>query len=431
MNATNALAQFEGFIECALFADRGRICVTKEAIIASSALEDVVLPFELVRSISFADYAVVLESPLGKVTLSRLGREAEWLYDKALNAYNNAVAKALMAKGSCAFEAKGRCMVEEGAFRRTSPCTVRIYDDCLLLLTPDEGARRIPFCFLEGLDANDWSRTFVLTTGERYTVSHMGQNLENMERIVVQRTQAVRDETSAWHEELTPLQPMEAAAARKLMRIGTSAFAYELSQSAPRLLAAVEAKVSESRIASYYPWLKRIAAGFDYALGAKPADSPGEDAPVQTPAVLAADAFTQAGPRETESDASENAGAEGVSPDQQPVLWVIAPVNGGQAAAVELALADGEAAATYLYRVEGNWRSFAMQIDRALEAASFERSPILLDDEKLALHEHAAEAMLIARTPALQIMRRCFIGRAIHSSENRWLSDIERALTKA
>ena len=120
-----------------------------------------------------------------------------------------------------------------------------------------------------------------------------------------------------------------------------------------------------------------------------------------------------------------------MSPDQQPVLWVIAPVNGGQAAAVELALADGEAAATYLYRVEGNWRSFAMQIDRALEAASFERSPILLDDEKLALHEHAAEAMLIARTPALQIMRRCFIGRAIHSSENRWLSDIERALTKA
>ena len=88
--------------------------------------------------------------------------------------------------------------------------------------------------------------------------------------------------------------------------------------------------------------------------------------------------------------------------------------------------AEGETASTYLYRIEGGWDDFSLLIDRALEAAAFQREAILLPEDKLALPEHITDAMLVKRTPAIARLRRCFAGRAIHSSFDRWLQDVEK-----
>lgn len=418
MNADSVLARFEGFVECSYFSGRAQISVTSEGLTASAPVDDCVVPFELIREVSFSDYAISLDTSFGIVRLSRLGREAEWLHDKLLGAFNDVVAKAFMAEGSCAFEARGRCAASEVGGSFGGPCAVRVYDDCVLLLAPNASARRIPFCFVSDLSKGDWSLTLSLSTGESYTVSHMGRDLESFERVAVGKLQALRERTARWHAQLASLQAMEAAAARRLMLIGTAAFAADLAQAAPGLLKGIEEKVAGSRIAAYYPWLKRIAGGMEYAIGANPPESAEGDG--NGPA--AASMGDSAPPTDPMTEPVE--GEE----EPSPIIWVIAPVDGGRFAAVELALADGEAAATYLYRVEGAWRSFALQVGRALEAAKFERGPVLLPDEDLSRHAHAAEAMLVARTPSLQMLRRCFAGRAIHSSEQRWLGDIEKAL---
>lgn len=430
MNEGNVLARFEGFVECPCFSGRAQISVTSEGFAASTPVDDLVVPFELIKGVSFVDYAISLDTSLGIVRLSRLGREAEWLYDKLLGAFNDAVAKAFMVEGLCAFEAKGRYAASEGGNSFGGPCVARVYDDCALLLAPDANARRIPFCFVSDLSKGDWSLTFSLSTGESYAVSHMGRDLDNFERVAVGKLQALRERTTQWHAQLASLQAVEAVAARRLMLIGAAAFASDLAQMAPGLLKGIEDKLAASRIAAYYPWLKRIAGGLEYAVGANPpelAEKGGSKAAV-TPAgdVVPGAAAALVGDNVLPADPAMES-VEGEE-EPSPIVWVVAPVGGGRLAAVELALADGEAAATYLYRVEGAWRSFVLQVSRALEAAKFERGPVFLPDEDLARHDHAAEAMLVARTPSLQLLRRCFVGRAIHSSEQRWIGDIEKAL---
>ena len=122
---------------------------------------------------------------------------------------------------------------------------------------------------------------------------------------------------------------------------------------------------------------------------------------------------------------SEGEDAAAEKPDSDAVLWTVASCSEGRIAAVELALPNDQAAATYLYRVEGRWEVFARLIDRALDATGFQRRMILLSDDALNEPEHLAEAMLVRRTPALLLLRRCFVGRAIHSSYERWLREIK------
>ena len=123
---------------------------------------------------------------------------------------------------------------------------------------------------------------------------------------------------------------------------------------------------------------------------------------------------------------NEGAGSEAAGEKESPViLWLLAPDKEQQIVAVELSLAEQEAAATYLYRISGTWEDFAVRIDRALEAASFDRQLIRMPEEELKEPEHLKKRMLIKRTPTLEMLRKQFVGRAIHTSWEHWKKDIE------
>ena len=104
--------------------------------------------------------------------------------------------------------------------------------------------------------------------------------------------------------------------------------------------------------------------------------------------------------------------------NQDPYLiWMIAPSPDGQYAAVEFAEANS---ATFVYRTNGNFTGFAMQLNRALEAISFKREVIRLTDEELLKAENTDYYMAAKRTRALQFIRANFIGRIIHSGVDAW-----------
>lgn len=113
---------------------------------------------------------------------------------------------------------------------------------------------------------------------------------------------------------------------------------------------------------------------------------------------------------------------EAVPKPPKPLLWLIGVDRTGGIAAVEPALPGDEAAATYLYRVAGDPETFALILNRGMEATNFRREIFTLTDEELAKSGHLADAMLLRRTPALQVMRECFAGRVIHSG--RWQQEI-------
>ena len=402
------IAEFEGYAECALFSEEVKITLAQDEMIVAALFDQLVLPYAEISSFAFENYRTVINTADGIVTFSRMGQEAEWLYDKLFGAYNDAVLKALLVEGEHIFEATGDFIIEEGAVQMKEHGVIRLYDDCLCLLPPNENARRVPLCFITGMEKSDYSRTLSLSTEERYTVTKMGRDLDNLDRLLTARLRALREQTLSWHKELAPnITAMQAAAAAKLMPFGTAAMLSKLSSISPMLVDSMEAKIRQSRMAGTYPWLKKLCGDDSLTLGAKPAP-PKED--------------------EEETAAAEQSETETGESEQEPspILWAAAPDADKRVAAVELALAENEAAATYLYRIEGEWETFARQIDRGLEASGFKRELITIPNEKLRLPEYSASAMLIKRTPSLKLMRSCFIGRAIHSSQQRWLNDIEK-----
>ncbi len=411
------IAQFEGFVECPLFAEDAKISIYPDGVVIAAAMDLLFIPYGEVPAFSLEDSRVIIQMAGGAVTASRMGQEAEWLYQKLYGAYNDAVLAALLVDGESGFEADGTYRVEESESVWQGQAVIRLFEDCLCILPPGEQARRIPLCFLSGVKVDGFSLVLTLATGERYTLSDLGRELDNLQRLLTDRLRALREKTMNWHRELAPnLGSMQMALAAKLMPMGRAADTQALRTSAPALAQAVEEAIRESRIAQTYPWLQNLCGGNGLLTGILPPPPAEEPDPAEAAPDL--------------SGASEEEPLEEQPEEPKPVLWIIASDAEQKLAAVELDLGDDEAAATYLYRVEGNWEQFSLQIDRALEATQFRRELILLPEDKLNTPEHLADAMLVARTPALGILRSHFAGRAIHSSLDRWKRDIEKCRAK-
>lgn len=391
--------EFEGFVECPIFSEEAKLTLDKAGLMIFARFDQLPIPYGEIAAFTLEDCRVVVRTVVAAVTISRLGQSAQWLYDKLYDTYNNAVLEALLVEGERHFEAAGEYIAEEKVAIRQGPAILRLYEGCLCLLPPDQHARRIPLCFLTGMEKSGYSLTLTLSTGERYTLFKLGRELDNLERLLTDGLRTLWERTLNWHKELAPnLGSMQAAVTAKLMPLGTAAPLEKLA-AAPPLAAALEERIGDSRMARTYPWLKDFCGGQGLCIGALPPPKKREGEPTQQP----------------------------VEPEKpKPILWVIAPDQERRMAAVELALADDKAAATYFYRVEGEWKSFAHLIDRALEAASFRREVILLPNEMLHAPEHLAQAMLVGRTPALALLRSHFAGRAIHSSPDHWRRDVEK-----
>ena len=402
---------FTGLVKCPLFSEQAKLILEKDALLITAMFDQLPIPYGEITAFALAGYQVDIQTPSGVVSVSCMGQAAQWFYDKLYGAYNNVVLSALLVEGDHSFEAKGEYIAEENGRTRQGQAVIRLYEDCLCILPPDEHARRVPLCFLTGMEKDGFSMTLTLSTGERYTLSKLGRELDNLERLLTDSLRVLRERTLEWHKELAPnLGSMQAAMAAKLMPLETAASMEKLTSAVPLLVTALEEKIGDSRMAQTYPWLRELCGGSGLAVGALP--PPKKEA--EQPAIPEMPTAPEDGQGQTEKT------------ELNPILWAIAPDRDRRLAAVELALGDDEAAATYLYRVEGEWESFARLIDRALAAAGFQRELILMPEHELNAPEHLEAAMLVKRTPALLLMRRCFAGRAIHSSSDRWRRDIEK-----
>jgi len=406
-NSRPPLAEFEGYAECPLFSEQVRISLSQNEVTISALFDQLILPYSEILSFSFENYRASVKTEELSVCFSRMGQQAEWLYDKLFSAYNDAVLKALHVSGECLFQADGAFVLKENGEEFSEKGRILLYEDCIYLLPPNERARRIPLCFIKGVEKGSYSITVTLCEKEQYTLLKMGRELDYFEHLLVQNMRKLRDKTSAWHRELASnLGTLQLSASAKLMPYGTAASLHKLKQAAPGLAESLQTEIKRSRIANTYPWLRDLCGDDSLTIGAKPAP-PKEEG--------------KAGITEEDSDVIDDSAA---GMKQPPILWIAAPDAEKRIAAVELALADGEAAATYLYRICDTWEEFAIQIDRALEAANFERELITISEEKLCLPEKAEARMLIRRTPSLLLLRERFIGKAIHSSQERWVKDI-------
>ncbi|MDU9375915.1 hypothetical protein McpSp1_04940 [Methanocorpusculaceae archaeon Sp1] len=408
-------SEFEGFAECLLFSETARITVDEDALLITTALDQLPIPYGEIISFVFTNYRLEIVTVHETITISQMGQTGQWLYDHLYAAYNAAVLKAFLVEGSPEMEVRGSFETEDAGGTIQGEAVVRLYKNCVCILPANDHGRRIPLCFVSEIEKGNFSLTLSLLTGERYMLSKMGYETDHFIGKVTEGLRSLRERSVTQLQECdSALRSMQAAMAAKLMPEGVNAAVGKLSAAAPTLMAELEKLIKESRISGSYPVLKRLCGDERLFFGMKaPVKEEGKQPTLSGMPVISG------------GDGSNTSAA--VPGPQKPLFWLIAV--GRETAAVELALPGDEAAATYLYRIEGEPETFALILNRGMEATDFRRELFTLTDEELAKPGRMTEAMLIHRTPALQLMRKCFVGRVIHSSPDKWEREMEKYLS--
>jgi hypothetical protein len=130
-------------------------------------------------------------------------------------------------------------------------------------------------------------------------------------------------------------------------------------------------------------------------------------------------------------------------------IWFLVPIFGvdntqpGNAIAMEATAVEGSGKATYFFKITDPsiYKNFKnqeelqavvdkslKQINRDLITVNFRREPIYLTDEQLNSTTYVAYRRAVSKVPALQELRRLFIGRVIHSSPEQWKEAVTQLL---
>ena len=388
-----------------------KLVITDKSLIVKTTFDLEEIPFVEINALLLDDYIVTVKADNGDYVFSKLGNWCQPFYDVLCEEYNKAVLRSLFVKGEPIVTAKGDYFYNEADRSAGGSAPVYVYENCVVVLPTNLGARRVPLCFTCEMVKGDFELTLRLDTGEDYTWSKLGYDTAPFSEAVEKQISALREKSFAAIRELDP--SMSAAQGSQLVKIipqGAAAAIGLLGGIAPSFVAALEAKIENTRAAETYSFFKEMCDPAKILIGFRKNEAAVEEA---------AEEPTAAEPTAVTDEAETEAEAE--APDPY-LLWLIAPSPDGQYAAVEFAEKN---AATFVYKTDGDFDGFSRQLSRALEAIDFKREVIRLPDAELRIPENADYFMAAKRTAALRFIRAGFIGRVIHSSPEAWKRKLE------
>jgi len=378
------------------------------------------IAFSEITAMKLADYTVTIKTDGADYALSRMGSWCQTFYDAVCGAYSSAVLRSMFIKDAPVITTTGNYRFAENGMNGWGSAPINVYGNCIAVLPPDLSARRIPLCFVNGMEKRDFELALRLDSGESYTFSKLGYDTEPFADSVSNQIRALHEKSAAAIRELdTSLTAAQASQITGLMPQGAAASFDQINKIAPSFVAALELKLANTRAAEYYAVYKELCGSGNIYAGFRknePRAGAGGSLPGISGNIAAAPGNPEA--RDAMFNLGSAYGNEAIVNAQDPyLLWFIAPSPNGQYAAVEFAEAD---AATFIYKTGGDFHGFARQLNRALEAISFRREIIRMTDEELRKPENADYYMAAKRTAPLQFVRSNIIGRIIHSSVDTW-----------
>lgn len=387
------------------------LTVGEGGLAATGLLDAIEIPYADMTALELEAYAVTIRTEAGDFLFSRMGGWLQPFYGALLEAYNKKVRKALFVPGNPLFTATCHYQYTEAAQSAQGAAPVQLYEDCICVLPPNGNARRIPLCFLTGLDKGDYALTLRLDTGNAYSLSKLGYDMAPLTGAIEKQLRGLREDSLAAVRAIDPLlSPAQASAIAKLMPEGVAAPMGKLEEIAPSFTAALSARLAESRAAETYAAFQKVSDPARIHVGFRKQPAPGGSAgSAEGPGGLAGMLGGLAG-NESPLGPPGDAPMETAAPTY--LLWLIAPSPDGNACAVEFAGSQDDAAATFVYRFDGGFARFAEQLNHALEAIQFKREIIRLPDAQLLQAAHADHRMAVRRNASLQFVRACFAGRS-------------------
>lgn len=363
-----------------------RLSLEKDGLTLTAAFDAIHIPYADISGFEQKNYTVNVFMEEGSFTVTHLGSLCDAFYNELYAAYNAKVRKALFITGKPLFVTQGEYQYEESGVTARGTAPIEVYDNCVLLLPPDCGARRIPLCFLSAVNKSDFELTLKLCTGERYSFIRLGHDTAPFADCIARCLHALRENAVMAVRELDgTLEIAQARAVAMLMPEGVAVPMSRLYEIAPSLIEALEKRIAESRAADEYRAFQEICGPMRICVGMK-SNLAGEDA--------------------------------------DNILWMIAPGQRYGTAAVELATSEETAAATFLYQGFEGFETFWQKLNQAMEAIAFKREAIRLTADELKKTEYMDYAMAVSRNAALRFIRAHFAGRAIHASPESWKREI-------
>jgi len=398
-----------------------KIKVGENNFTATGLFDTADVPYVAVNSLEFSNYVVLAKTDEGDFSFSRMGSWAQPFFDALCEAYKKAMLRAFFVSDGPVFDASGDYRFTEDGPVSAGKAPVSVYKNCVVVLPPNGNARRIPLCFVNGIDKGSYELTLRLNLGESYTFSKLGYGTDMFAETIEKQIRALHEKAVAVFKEIDPtLTASQASELAKLISEGAAASVEKLTAISPSFVSAIEEKISKTRVAESYKALKEMCDPAKIWIGLRKNDirSDGKAAAAGSQPIEAG-AMQEAMNILPEGTAPAQGGEKTEAKDPY-LFWIIAPSPNGRYAAVEFAVQRDEAAATFVYRTDGDFQMSAVYLNRALEAISFKREVIPMPIEELRLPENVDYYMAAKRTSAMQHVRANFVGRVIHSNPEAW-----------
>jgi len=386
----SSTANYRGLVTSPGLSGEADLVIEAEGLLVETAASPRFLAYHAFRAIEHRDYAIALHTDGEETVISRLGDATDWFFKELCEAFNAKVQTILKADGPLLFETRGP------AYRygdRQGHACIRLFEEAVMLLPPNMDARRIPLVFLTGLEAEGFSLTLNLRTGESYQFSQMGENQAAFERTVKEALARMRSRHADRIRALDPsIGRAGAIEAARLLPEGLAVTLKGVEAGFPSLAACLERLMTQGPAGPYYESLKTVGRAGERALGFK-----------------ACQAWRG------------NPNTISFRPRPQPGRF-----------GPPCPLWTGRRPSSNSPFPRSKPRPISSRLNLpskpAFEASGFQRELLFLAQEAFDHPDHVNDRMLLERTPSLQALRRQFAGRVIHRSLEGWKKNLLQQL---
>jgi hypothetical protein len=392
---------------------RARLDAERLSILLASG-DALLLSFREILDVSPEDYQITLAlTSGGQLILSHLGYQYESLVRSLAQLRNEVLLKDLLAQEVLrrpAVAAEFASFDETGAPGPKGKCEVRLYDTALVVIPECGEMARTPYSDISATREEDLTLLIDTDWGPRFVLSKLGREFDPFKKALVEAMNDLSVRVQSALRELAPgVSAIAIRRAAAFMKEGKAAARSDVESVSPELWQALEQKLKAAGIGQEYDFLKSRAQPDKLSIGYK----------------------------------------KGLMGDLSgDYIWFLAPIYSadhntpGNAIAMEATAGPGGGKATYFFRIvsRADYHGASLddlheraddavrQLNRCMLTVNFRREPIYLSDDELKKPEYAGYAYAIRKLPALQALRRLFIGRVVHSSFAQWQRDVQDLL---
>ncbi len=373
------------------------------------------IPLRDILETRAAEYTVIIAlSTSEKLTISQLGHDFENFQRELSQRIRDLTLTDLLMQEPLKMgelHAAYRYIDAAGAEKQAGNCELRIYQTALIVVPELNIPMRLTFSEISAVINESYSIEIQTENSGKYIFTQLGRDLEPLTSVLGEQIRSMDLQVQALVKELMPGASMPAIRTlATLMKEGRAARRRDIEAVGPGLWAQLELQLTGADGGDEYSFLKSIGQAQDICIGVK----------------------------------------RGLKADEGNYLWFLVPVfdtdptRPGNAVIMEAISAEGESRATYVFRMvsrkdypsfktigelQSQMADFIRTVNHALIAINFRREPIYLTDEMLVRPQYEKYRYSIARIPELRALRRLYIGRVMHSTQEQWRADIKDVLS--